>query len=190
MFSELNKNYAVLVLFSKLIKIKPPFSKGCSLHMQLQWRLLLPWFQPLPQILIKITIGRGIAGGSHAIASIFHNSQRRAAILFRQFTLVSLPFQKVTFSLFIFCIFVFNIFSSNFPNSCEAIQSYFTSARYYYSQHFVTDFLTFCCWNTSPALHKGQNRQKIRFFNCASSSIVWLNSSSKNSWILNAIHKL
>ena len=156
--------------------------------MQLQWRL--PWFQPLPQILIKITIGRGIAGGSHAIASIFHNSQRRAAILFRQFTLVSLPFQKFTFSLFIFCIFMFNIFSSNFHNSCEAIQSYFTSARYYYSQRFVTDFLTFCCWNTSPALHKGQNRQKIRFFNCASSSIVWLNSLRKNSWILNAIHKL
>ena len=191
LFSELNKNYAVLVSFFKLIEIKPSFlsfSKGCSLHMQLQWRL--PWFQPLPQILIKITIGRGIAGGSHAIASIFHNSQRRAAILFRQFTLVSLPFQKVTFSLFIFCIFVFNIFSSNFPNSCEAIQSYFTSARYYYSQRFVTDFLTFCCWNTSPALHKGQNRQKIRFFNCASSSIVWLNPLRKNSWILNAIHKL
>ena len=148
----INENYAVLVLFSKLIEIKPSFSKGCSLHMQLQWRL--PWFQPLPQILIKITIGRGIAGGSHAIASIFHNSQRRAAILFRQFTLVSLPFQKVTFSLFIFCIFVFNIFSSNFPNSCEAIQSYFTSARYYYSQRFVTDFLTFCCFKTPVLLYK------------------------------------
>ena len=104
----INENYAVLVLFSKLIEIKPSFlsfPKGCSLHMQLQWRL--PWFQPLPQILIKITIGRGIAGGSHAIASIFHNSQRRAAILFRQFTLVSLPFQKVTFSLFIFSCLIF-----------------------------------------------------------------------------------